>query len=35
MLNISVRGVEIARYRLRTKMNLEKEQDLVEYLMQF
>ena len=33
MLNISVRGVEISRYRLRKKLGLESEVNLVEYLM--
>src|SRR5690606_1296034 len=32
MLNISVRGVETARYRIRKKINLEFEHNLVEYL---
>ena len=32
MLNISVRGVETARYRIRKKLNLEHENNLVEYL---
>lgn len=32
MLNISVRGVETARYRIRKKLNLEFEHNLVEYL---
>lgn len=32
MLNISVRGVETARYRIRKKINLEHEHNLVEYL---
>jgi len=35
LLNISVRGVEASRYRLRKKMNLEKETNLVEYIMTF
>jgi ligand-binding sensor domain-containing protein/DNA-binding CsgD family transcriptional regulator len=35
MLNISVRGVEISRYRLRKKLNLEHERNLTEYLMSF
>lgn len=33
LLNITVRGVELARYRLRKKLNLEREQNLVEYLI--
>lgn len=32
LLNISVRGVETARYRLRKKLNLESEQNLVDFL---
>lgn len=33
LLNISVRSVEIKRYRLRKKMNLSHEQGLVEYIL--
>jgi DNA-binding CsgD family transcriptional regulator len=33
LLNISVRSVEIKRYRLRKKMELSHEQGLVEYIM--
>ncbi|MGB5943784.1 MAG: triple tyrosine motif-containing protein [Leeuwenhoekiella sp.] len=33
LLNISVRSVEIKRYRLRKKMALEHEQSLVEYIL--
>jgi len=33
LLNISVRSVEIKRYRLRKKMELEHEQGLVEYIL--
>jgi DNA-binding CsgD family transcriptional regulator len=33
MLNISVRSVEIKRYRLRKKMELSHEQGLVEYIL--
>ncbi len=33
MLNISVRGVEISRYRLRKKLNLETSENLNEFLM--
>ncbi len=33
LMNISVRGVELARYRLRKKIQLERDQNLVEYLM--
>ncbi len=32
LLNISVRGVETARYRVRKKMNLEHESNLVDFL---
>jgi len=35
LLNISVRGVETTRYRLRKKLNLEREEGLVEYLERF
>ncbi len=35
LLNISVRSVEIKRYRLRKKMNLEHDQGLVEYILKF
>jgi DNA-binding CsgD family transcriptional regulator len=34
LLNISVRSVEIKRYRLRKKMNLEHDQGLTEYILQ-
>ncbi len=33
LLNISIRSVEISRYRLRKKMILEHEQNLIEYLI--
>ncbi len=33
LMNISVRGVELARYRLRKKLKLERDQNLVEYLI--
>ena len=32
-LNIKTRGVELARYRLRKKLNLKREQNLVEFLI--
>ena len=35
LLNISVRGVEIRRYRLRKRLALPGEKNLVEYIMQF
>lgn len=34
LLNISVRSVEIKRYRLRKKMNLSHEKSLVEYILE-
>ena len=33
LLNISVRSVEVKRYRLRKKMNLLREDGLTEYIM--
>lgn len=33
ILNITTRGVELARYRLRKKLNLPREQNLVEFLI--
>lgn len=33
LLNISVRGVEISRYRLRKKINLERDTNLVSFMM--
>jgi ligand-binding sensor domain-containing protein/DNA-binding CsgD family transcriptional regulator len=33
LLNISVRGVEISRYRLRKKLKLDRDENLIEYLM--
>lgn len=35
LLNISVRGVEISRYRLRKKLRLEKEENLSEFMMSY
>lgn len=35
LLNISVRGVEISRYRLRKKLNLDRDTNLIEYMMAF
>jgi DNA-binding CsgD family transcriptional regulator len=35
MMNISVRGVEIARYRLRKKLELETDVNLVDFIMKF
>jgi len=34
LMNISVRGVELARYRLRKKLGLDRDQNLNDYLMQ-
>ena len=34
LMNISVRGVEIARYRLRKKLELDKQDNLIEFMMQ-
>ncbi len=34
LTNVSVRGVELARYRLRKKLKLKRNQRLVEYLLQ-
>ena len=34
LMNISVRGVEISRYRLRKKLNLDRNANLTEYIMQ-
>ncbi|CAN5666001.1 triple tyrosine motif-containing protein [soil metagenome] len=35
LMNISVRGVEISRYRLRKKMGIPSEMNLFDYLIQF
>jgi ligand-binding sensor domain-containing protein/DNA-binding CsgD family transcriptional regulator len=35
LMNISVRGVEISRYRLRKKLNLNRDANLTEYIMSF
>lgn len=35
LMNISVRGVEIARYRLRKKLTLQREDNLQEYILKF
>lgn len=35
LLNISVRGVEIARYRLRKKLDLDRSDNLQDYILQF
>ena len=33
LMNISIRGVEIGRYRLRKKLNIEHEANLIDYLL--
>ena len=35
LLNISVRGVEISRYRLRKKLGLNRETNLVDYMLEY
>ncbi|MFM8449201.1 MAG: helix-turn-helix transcriptional regulator, partial [Haliscomenobacter sp.] len=35
LLGISVRSVEVSRYRLRRKLDLESEDNLTEFLLQF
>lgn len=35
LMNISIRGVEASRYRLRKRLGLDTEQNLTEYLMRF
>jgi FixJ family two-component response regulator len=35
LLNVTTRGVEASRYRLRKKFKLQKDQNLTEFLMQF
>ena len=35
MLNISIRGVEAARYRLRKKLNLSETDNLVDFMIKF
>ncbi|MBL7905772.1 MAG: hypothetical protein JNL22_12185 [Bacteroidales bacterium] len=35
LMNISVRGVEISRYRLRKKLQLEREANLTDYILNF
>ena len=35
LLNISVRGIEIRRYRLRKHLHLKTEENLIEFLLQF
>jgi DNA-binding CsgD family transcriptional regulator len=33
LMNVSIRGLEISRYRLRKKLGLEREDNLVEYIL--
>ncbi len=35
LLNVSVRGVEQSRYRLKKRIGLEKEEDLLKYIVEF
>ena len=35
LLNISIRSVEVRRYRLRKRLNLDREENLVEFLLEF
>lgn len=35
LLNISVRGVEISRYRLRKKLEIDRETNLVDYMLEY
>jgi DNA-binding CsgD family transcriptional regulator len=35
MLNLTIRGVEAGRYRLRKKLNLSEEENLVSFIMEF
>ncbi len=35
LMNISIRGVEISRYRLRKKLNLERNENLTEFVLKF
>ena len=35
LLNISIRGVEIHRYRLRKKLGLSGDENLVEFILRF
>ncbi|HTJ49271.1 MAG TPA: LuxR C-terminal-related transcriptional regulator [Cyclobacteriaceae bacterium] len=35
LLNISVRGVEISRYRLRKKLNLDRNRNLQDFILNF
>jgi DNA-binding CsgD family transcriptional regulator len=35
LMNITIRGVEIARYRLRKKIQLERSENLQEFILKF
>ena len=35
LMGISVRGIEVARYRLRKKLNLEKGQNLTKFILEY
>ncbi|KAA6352375.1 hypothetical protein EZS27_000325 [termite gut metagenome] len=35
MMNISIRGIEAARYRLRKRLNIPSEQDLTDFMIRF
>jgi len=33
LMNITTRGVEISRYRLRRKLNIDRAQNLIDYIL--
>ena len=35
LMNISIRGVEVSRYRLRKKLGIERDTNLIEYILKF
>ena len=35
LMNISIRGVEVSRYRLRKKLGIERDTNLIEYILNF
>lgn len=35
LMNVSIRGLEISRYRLRKKLDIEHDQNLVDYILEF
>ena len=35
LMNISIRGVEVSRYRLRKKLNIERDVNLTDYILKF